>query len=260
MQNFSEQRTRWAAVFYSLILLSLLLASCATAPSSKTCVGPISDSISKDHRAKSFQTLWEKRTVQFGSAARGGNIGPLSTSLSMIGGKGPDGGRSEFPVQIAATLMDSTLIEAGLQHYADLIQMTQEEGVAFRRAYFDRYDPTYHFLIWCELRTGWAENYLNLDRWTVFIEDDAINQYEPVQILEEPQSAHRTAEHRLPGFQPGHGLRGWEVHQKRSMLCFPNRDFNQNPVLSHRVKFLKLVFQLREDEKTKAEGIWVFKK
>jgi hypothetical protein len=260
MQKFFKQRARWAAVLYSLILLSLLLVSCATAPSSRKYVGPVFDSKPLDGIEESFPNLWEKWTVQLGGAPRSGIPWLLGSPFAMSPGEGRGGRGSEFPLQIAATLMDSTLIEAGLQHYANLIQMTQEERAAFRRAYFDRYNPTYHLLIWCELRTGMAEDYLNLDRWTVFIEDDAINQYEPVQILEEPQSAHRTAEHWLPGFQPGHGRRRWEVHQKSLMLFFPNRDFYQNPVLSHRVKFLKLVFQLNEDEKTKAEGIWVLKK
>ena len=184
----------------------------------------------------------------------------LSNLFTMGGGMGERGGPSEFPLHISATLMDSSLIEAGLQHYATLLTMAPAERTEFRNAYYRRYDVENHLLIWCELQTSWAELHLDPDRWIIFIEDDAINQYEPVQILEEPQPITQMVTDRSPGFQPEQRRRGWEVHQKTLMLCFPKRDFLENSILSEKVEFLKLVFQLNEDEKTRAEGIWVFKK
>ena len=172
---------------------------------------------------------------------------------------GWDGGISEFPLQIAATLMDSMLTEAGLRHYATLLTMTPDEQVKFRRAYYDRYDPTNRLLIWCELHTTWSELYLDCDRWIIFIEDDAGNQYEPVQICEEPQTVHEIVSGSSLRLKPEQGHRGWEFHQKNVMFCFPKHDFSQNPILSDRVQFLKLVFQSSEDPRTRAEGIWVFK-
>ena len=258
MRWFSEQRARWAVVFGSLVLLSLLLGSCATVSSSRKYVGPISDSKTSAQIEESFPALWEKWTVYLGAAARGGSPLRFINPLAMTGG--PGGGSSEFPLQIAATLMDSLLIEAGLQHYATLVKMTPEEQTAYRSDYFQRYDPENHLLIWCELQTTWAELHLDPNRWIIFIEDDAVNQYEPVQILEESQSSREMVIERLPGFQPEQRRTRWKIHQTTLMLCFPRRDFLENPILSERVEFLKLVFQLNEDEKTRAEGIWVFKK
>lgn len=260
MRWFSEQRARWAVVLYSLIFISLLLASCATAPFSKKYVGPISDSISQDHRAKSFQSLWEKWTVKFGTAARDKGFGPLSTPLAMMGGRGPSDGRSEFPLQIAATLMDSLLIEAGLQYYATLLMITPEERAEFRRAYFERYDPTNHLLIWCKIRTRWADSYLDRERWIIFLEDDAGNQYEPVRIVEGSLPIRQMVSERRSGFQPEKERWGWKVHQKTSMLCFPQLDFHENPIRSESLRSLKLVFQLSDDKKNRAEGIWIFKR
>jgi hypothetical protein len=173
---------------------------------------------------------------------------------------GGRGGPSEFPLHIAATLMDSLLIEAGLQHYAALLTMTPEERTKFRNAYYRRYDPTNHILIWCELRTTWTELFLDSNRWIIFIEDDAGNRYEPVQILEQSQPIRQIERDSLAGFQYEQERWGWEVHQKSLMLCFPKRDFYKNPILSEGSQFLKLVFQLSEDEKTRTEGIWVFKR
>jgi len=247
-----------AIVFCSLIIFLLLSVSCATAPSSRKYVGSVFDSNASDRMEASFESLWEKWTVYLGVATRGGKPWPLSNPFAMGGGRGGPGG--EFPLQITATLMDTMLIEAGLQHYATLVKMTPEEQTAYRSGYFQRYDVENHLLIWCELQTTWAELHLDLDRWIIFIEDDAINQYEPVQILEEPQPIRQTVMDGLPEFRPERRRTRWEVHQKTLMLCFPKQDFYQNPILSQRVRFLKLVFQLSEDEKTRAEGMWVFRK
>ena len=176
----------------------------------------------------------------------------------MAGGRG--GGENEFPLDIAATWMDSSLIEAGLQHYANLINMTPEENTTFRNAYFQRYDAENHLLIWCEMQTTWTELFLDLNRWIIFIEDDALNQYEPMQILDESQSSRQMVMDSLPGFLSERRRPRWEIHQKTLMFCFPKRDLLKDQILSERVRFLKLVFQLNDNEKTRAEGMWVFKK
>jgi hypothetical protein len=260
MRWFSEQRVWCALTFCSPVLFLLLLDSCATAPSSRKYISSVFDLKTSAEIEQSLPALWEKWTVQLGMTTRGGKPGGLSNLFTMSGGKGEGGGPSGFPLHISATLMDSSLIEAGLQHYANLLTMTPEEGAEFRNAYYRRYDVENHLLIWCELQTTWTELFLDLNRWIIFIEDDVGNRYEPVQILEESQPIRQMVRDSLPGFQPEQKRWGWEVHQKNLMFCFPKRDFYKNPILSERSQFLKLVFQLSEDEKTRAEGIWVFKR
>lgn len=254
----SYQRTLWAMVMWSLLILMLLLVSCATVSSSRKYVNPVLDSNIPVKTAESFSVLWDKWTVHFGASARGGKLLSLMNPLTMTGGRG--GGNGEFPLDIDATLMDSSLIEAGLQYYANLLKMIPEEKTAFRSAYFKRYDVENHLLIWCELRTTWTELFLDLDRWIIFIEDDAINQHEPVRILNESQSSRETVTDSLPGFPTAQRRQRWEIHQKSLMLCFPKRDLLKNPILSEKLRFLKLIFQLKDDEKIRADGTWVFKK
>lgn len=258
MPSFPEQKVQWAVILCTPILFSLLLSFCATVPSSRKYVASVFSSKTSAQIEQSFPALWEKWTVYFGAGARGGRPLRFINPLAMTGV--PGGEISEFPLHITATLMDSLLIEAGLQHYATLLTMAPEERGEFRNAYYRRYDPTNHILIWCELQTTWAEIHLDISRWLIFIEDDVGNQYEPVQILEESQSSRDMMMDRLPGFQSEQRRPRWKIHQKTLMLCFPKRDFYKNPILSERGQFLKLVFQLSEDDKTRAEGIWVFKK
>jgi len=258
MPWFSEQKARQVVIFYSLVIFVLLLTSCATAPSYRKYVGSVFDSKSSAQTEESFPNLWEKWTVYLGVATQGGRPWQLSNPFAMGGGRGGPGG--EFPLQITATLMDSSLIEASLQHYATLVKMTPEEQTAYRSDYFQRYDVEDHLLIWCELRTTWAELHLDPNRWIIFIEDDEVNQYEPMRVLEESQSSREMGIERLPGFQPEQRRPRWKIHRKTLMFCFPKQNLLKNPILSERVRFLKLVFQLSEDETTRAEGVWVFKK
>jgi hypothetical protein len=254
MYRFSKFRARWAVVFSRLVLI-LLLSSCATVPSSQKYVGSVSNLKNLRQMDESFQTLWERRTVYFGQARRGGKSLQMGIPFVMTGGPGGD---SEFPLHITATLMDSLLIEVGLKHYASLIKMTPEEEAEFRSVYYQGYDPANHLLIWCELQTSWAELHLDLDRWTIFIEDDAGSQYEPVQILETSSPIRQIIADMFLDFLPRQGRRAWESHQKTIMFCFPKFDFYQNPIISDEVQFLKLVFQLSNDPETRAEGIWMF--
>ncbi|MGB2698246.1 MAG: hypothetical protein WBD28_10370 [Candidatus Zixiibacteriota bacterium] len=223
--------------------------------SSKKYVGTVFDSETSARIEESFQALWETRTVYFGQERMGGKSLQVGIPFMGAGDRGKD---SEFPIQITATLMDSLLIEAGLKYYVSFLEMTPEEEAEFRSNYYSKYDPANNLLIWCELQTNWAKLHLDPDRWTIFIEDDAGNQYEPVQILEESQPIRQTEMDIFPDFQPKLGLRGWESHQKTIMLCFPKFDFYQNPILSDKLQFLKLVFKLSDDQKARAEGIWVF--
>jgi hypothetical protein len=252
-----KQRAWWVVVFNNLVIF-LLLCSCAAVPSSRKYVGIPSNPKGSVQPEDSFPSMWEKWTVQIGAVGGGAPL-QLINPLTMIGGGDRGGKDSQFPLQIAATLMDSLLIEAGLQHYANLAKMTPEEKTSFRNAYFQRYDVENHLLIWCELQTTFTELYLDPNRWIMFIQDDAGNQYEPLRILDGDSSFSRTVADRFPQFQPEQKELRWKVHQKNLMLCFPKKDFLKKPILSGEVRFLKLVFQLSEDEKTRAEGMWVFK-
>jgi len=185
----------------------------------------------------------------------GGKSMQLSIPFAMTGGRGGD---REFPLQITATLMDSMLSEAGLKRYVTLLEMTPEEETKFRSSYYREYHPPSHILIWCELRTIWAELHLDTGHYIIFIEDDGGNQCEPIRILEQSQPLREMKMEEFSQFQSEQERWGWRVHQKNLMLCFPKRDFLEKPVLSERVKYLKLVFLHSEDREKRAEGTWVF--
>jgi hypothetical protein len=254
---FPNRREGGVAIPVKLAFILLLLFSCASLPSATKYVGVVFDSKST---GASFEALWEKWTIHLGGMSRGGGPWSSGNPFSMSGGRNRGDGGGEFPIQITATLMDSSLIEAGLLHYADLLKMTPEEQQTYRDNYFQRYDVENHLLIWADLSTSWTELYLDLDRWIVFIEDDAGNQHELEKVIEGPDSSPPETTDSLTGLSPAVKFRRMVFHEKRLMLCFPKRDFSGTPVLSEEVRSLKLVFQQSDDRNTKSEGVWVFKK
>ena len=260
MLGIFDVKARWTGGFSILTFLLLVLTSCATAPSSQKYVGPIPPSEASSRIEESFQVLWEKWTVRFGSQTRGRGLGFLRTPFSGTGSRGPGGGGRDFPLDVTATLMDSNLVAAGLNHFANLTEMTPEENATFRKKYFDCYNPTHHLLIWCELRTRWAENYLNLDRWIIYIEDNEANRCEPVRVIQEPPLCRQKVMEKPLAFQTEVGSRRRNIHHRRIMLCFPKHDYYGNPIRSEGVQFLKLVFRLIDDRNVREEGKWVFKR
>jgi hypothetical protein len=250
----------WETISSECVIIILILTGCATVTSSRKFVGLPVASNSLDQLEAPLKTLWDKWTIQFGGMMRGGGSRLFGSSLNLSTGDDRGEGTGEFPLQITATLMDSSLIEAGLKYYSDMIGMTPEERAEFRNTYYKRYDVEDRVLIWCELQTSWTELFLDPDRWLIFIEDDQVNQHEPLQVLEDSTSIDQKLTDSLARVPPEPGYRVWRNHQKTWMLCFPKRDYYKNPILSEKVKYLKLIFQQKDDEKSRAEGIWVFKK
>ncbi len=257
MRQSPKQTIRWATILLVLISLSFFSVRCATVPSSRKYVGAVSGSEASAPAEESFSTLWEKHTVPLSPAKGAGAPGLLSLPLGIAGAQ--SGFPADFPLQIAATLIDSQLIEAGLTHYETMLAMTPKERSEYRQAYYNRYDPDNHVLIWCELQTTWAELHLDLNRWTIFTQDDQMNQHEPARVLEQPPLRRPTDVDMFPGIPSDRRLPSWQFHQKGVMLLFPDKDLLGNPTLSRETKFLTLIFMMTEDDQTRAEGTWVFR-
>lgn len=204
--------------------------------------------------AEEYSKVRSKWTIVLGPK---GQAGPPMFSTVLSGGQEamPE---ADFPLTIEATLMDDQVIEAGLAYYKSMVGMTPEEGDDFRQAYWVRNEMDQSFLIEASLQTTWAENYLDLSRWIIFVEGDEGNQYEPVRIVEQAVSSHQMEE-TMP--VPHHRRQiplDWTQHRKDLFLYFPRQNHYGRPVLHKGIKKLKLVFLLEKEDWTRAEGSWIF--
>jgi hypothetical protein len=170
--------------------------------------------------------------------------------------------RESFPLLVRATFMDSSLIEEGIREYGRLAKMNNEELVAYRTRYETSHDVDSTLYIWVELQTGLAEDYLRLDRWTIFLEDDQGHQFDALRV--EPHPVQSATERRLAvtrnerdGF-PGGRFQVPSLMRRDVELYFPKYQFSGHPVLSPATKSLKFVMLQSDNPNVKAEGVWDF--
>jgi hypothetical protein len=173
----------------------------------------------------------------------------------------PRGSQSgAFPVRILATMMDDQVIEAGLNYYASMAKMTSGEADVFRRNYRKEQKTEQYFLIEVSMTTTWVEEYLDLNRWTIYIADDQNNQHEAAKIVERPvvtQQIKRRLRQRGGNRQPLEYT--WTNNQKKLLLYFSRKDYYGNPTLHDDLKALKIVFILERGGTGRAEGTWIYK-
>jgi hypothetical protein len=206
-------------------------------------------------RLTSFDKLWEERTISLGQGGGGLRI-PFFSSPG--GGEMSD--RESFPLSVRATVVDSTLIEAGLREFARLAKMSDQELADFRARYSKAHDLGHNIYIWAELQTALAEEYLNLDRWAIFLEDEEKHQFEPVRVVEQPRE--RGVERRVVPTQAGSDefpegrFQGRFTRAKDVELYFPMSRLAGEPILSPAAKALKLVMLQADNPNVRAEGAW----
>jgi hypothetical protein len=126
-----------------------------------------------------FDKLWNARTILLTQEEGQGPLVPA-------GGGDAGGGAALFPLAVRATYMDSTLIESGLSAMADLASMSAGERSRFGSDYQRTKASGDSIFIWVVLQTSATEDFLRLDRWTMFLENEDGVQTEPGRIVEHP--------------------------------------------------------------------------
>ena len=175
----------------------------------------------------------------------------------MMSGRGSRGSQA-FPLTVTATLMDDPIIESGLRYYEDSISMSTAEADSFRKKYSNLHEPDKFIIVEATLKTSLAENYLDMSRWTIFLEDDERNQNIPAKIADKPVSTRR-----FEGLMDEPRLKrsmyvDFSQHKKNIVLYFPKNDYYGKPIIHENLKYLKLVFMTDVGGQAQAEGTWHF--
>ncbi len=184
-----------------------------------------------------FERLWSRNTVVLSAQRR---VGPIfSQSGEGFGGQ-------SFPLTVRATIMDSALIETGLQEFARLVGMDSVRIRQYRDCYHQRHRLRERVYLYVDVATVFPEEFLDADRWTFFFEDEKLNQVEPAVIVQHPIRK-----------EPPLGERGdsWSSQsltrtQRVIELYFVRSRLLRNP------RDLKLVVVEFKNSNVRAEGTW----
>ena len=192
----------------------------------------------------SFETCWNRNTILLRSQSSGG------AGATFLSGGGPDW--VSFPLNVRATIMDSLLVEAGIQEFGRLACMDTNGLEMYRKSYRARYRLDENIFVYVEMQTFLAEDYLRVARWIFFVEDEKGNQVEPERVVEHP------VQRQGPRSVPSSGLGGPEVFgaEKRIIEFYFPLDRFPEGVRALRKSGLKLVLLDAGNPLVRAEGTW----
>lgn len=186
------------------------------------------------------------------------------------------------PLLLAATLMVPDLGRAEAELLWDYYARESEDRKTAWAHYRTQNRLDDAVLVRLKLSTPFAEGYLSLDRWIIYLEDSEGTGYEPVQVDQGAFYPLETLEISLPGreaevtdvfgtyypYIPGHKERiyleapariVYAGHEKLLKLFFPGKTYQGQPVVTEKTEYLKLIVQSQEDEFGRAELIWDLK-
>ncbi len=207
----------------------------------------------------SLTKLVEKWTVTFGMR-RGMPGGFFTTAIRQNSNESIG-----FPLKIKATLIDPLIT---------IVQKMEKDNSVTSESAILHFDSIKSDLIEIQISisTSYHESYLDLDGWIIYLENENVEQFEPVKIekieksLSEQSSKFRTNLYRersknetpleSSDINLGHFFGGFTKSEYFS-LFFKNTT-SEKPIITKDTKFLKLVFLREIGTKERSEGKWNF--
>lgn len=240
----------------SLMVILLLANGCSRHAVYEKIVIPSASLKSSENSEEWFHEIKSKWTIVIGSRGKRGGRGMMASAYS--GGRGSSR-ELDFPLRVTATLMDEQVIEAGFRYYENGSDMSPGEIEHFQQTYRTLHDSEQYILIEANLRTTFAENYLDVTRWSIFLEDNQEVQHAPVRIVEMPVSTNHFEGMMEDPSQKRPFYINSTNHEKRILLYFPRYDYYGNSTIHEDLKYLKLVFLMVKEGTSRGEGTWIFK-
>jgi hypothetical protein len=195
--------------------------------------------------SSSFEAAWKKNTVVLGPGS--------SQRLGSFPMPGGDRGGGAFPLTLRATIMDSALVETGIRELAGLAAVDSSNLNIYRANYLKRHSMDGCVLVYVDMQTLLAEEYLEADRWIFFVEDEHRKQVDPIRIVQHPVQR----EAARPGLPYGVGGRVGLIPVRRVLeLFFSLKRLPQMRSSIGRFGSLKLVVLDINNSQVRAEGGW----
>lgn len=200
----------------------------------------------------SFEELWEQHTITLkpadpkktendGSYATD-NYGQQTAAPKMF---------NEISFSVKATRMDSTLVNAGLQQFARLAGMPENEYEAFKERYYTSHSLGDTSFIWLQLETNISQKYLELELWDFYLTDADGKKVKPAQI-----EAYDIGEVRGAGTFARQNVRAAAFPAEDTGLAYAAKGVELYFVLDKKESRLKLTVARRLNPDVRAEGSW----
>ena len=200
--------------------------------------------------ASSYIDAISKNTIVFGVGVRMTGGDEFFKGIGKPGGPPPL--RPSFPLQISATIIDDEVISKSGDYYSKLGGLTESEKDSFLANYRDHYNLDEYDLIWIYMRTTLSENYVNPEKWVIFVQDEDENQFEPKKVSEEISSI------KNDNFPAKERWRRAQIKEIQFALLLPKKKFDGKSWIPATGQ-LKIVFMNITNQAERTEGTWIFK-
>lgn len=183
------------------------------------------------------------------------------------------------PLLLSATLMVPDLARAESELLWEHYRSDSEDRESLWNRYQSQNRLDSAILIRMKMSTPFAARYLDLDAWTIYLEDSDGIGYEPEKIEEESLHPIKALEISVPGravevtdvfgnyypYVPGNKeilyLEApaevvYTGHEKLLKIYFPGKSFRGLPIVTEKTKRLKLIVQSQKEKFVRTELIW----
>lgn len=243
-----------AVIYFIIFILSFMfLFSCfGGIPTMRTVEIQNKGILLVDLLPGKFGNLWVERTIQLKAT-----FDRLKSSTGMMGGPG---GGGFYPLIAQATFIDSTLIECGLNEFENLSEMSDEEKRHYEKIYKETYKTANSHFIWLELQTPYTKEVLDLNRWTIYLEDNKGNKYDPQEIIEYSIEADKDPiQNSIPPSIDSIDNKYWKNSSKTVLLYFPKINIYGGKIIDGNSKTISLVIFNWRSKNVNNIGTWDLK-
>lgn len=107
---------------------------------------------------------------------RGGGFG---------GGRAGQGGAPGIPpISVQALFAGEPVVKAGIAYVSTFLSLSEAEREQIFQDFSVQWETDSYFPVLVTLRTNLHKSYLDLSRWTIFLEDEDQNQYESIKVVD----------------------------------------------------------------------------
>ena len=170
------------------------------------------------------------------------------------GARGSGGAAGPPPVSFHALFAGEKIVKAGIDYVSYFLDLPANEAQQVYKDYREQWQTDAHFPVLLTLRTNMQESYLDLSRWTLFVEDDDRNQYEAMKVVDvtndgvqAPSNDRQEKRITRPIFS---------ARVKRLVLLFPRESFSGKPIWSKKGRKLTFVLLSNEHPEQRLEAEW----
>ncbi|MFQ5632035.1 MAG: hypothetical protein ACE5I1_24965 [bacterium] len=198
-----------------------------------------------DFNLKAYVNTLDEWTARSGRG-RGGAFGSR-------GGRGAAPGLP--PISVTALFASPKVVNAGIAYVSTFLRLSKSEQEQIYHDFNTQWQTGSYFPVLVTLRTNMHKSYLNLSRWTIFLEDDNRTQYEAVEVIDVTDSDPRTGA--KSGVEENKITRPvFSSLVKEIVMLFPRRDHDDKPIWEKSNRKFKLVILSNEHIEQRLEMEW----